>query len=149
MVLPDVLVGQVSTSVDEAKDSSLVPGQLTASTLKSVTENENELKYYKIRHEKTGNLQLLPGRGVVLSKSYGLVASSPKSSTIISLLRLMAWSRSVSTDLLESSLFFRPHDSKFSLPYVQTACVKIVMRILRVCLPVMFYIPVHTGPGST
>ena len=36
----DVLVGQVSVSVTELKISSLVPGQLTASTLKSVTESK-------------------------------------------------------------------------------------------------------------
>merc|ERR1711970_517382 len=97
----EVLVGQVSTSVADEKLCSLVPGQFTASTLKSV--------------------KFPPGRWVVLSKSYGLVTSSPKSRTIISLLRLMAVSKSVSTDLLETSLFLRPQDSKFSLPYVHTA----------------------------
>ena len=34
----EVRVGQVSVSVTELNTSSLVPGQLTASTLKSVTE---------------------------------------------------------------------------------------------------------------
>ena len=51
-----------------------------------------------------------------MSDSYGLVASSPKSRTMISLLRLMAVSSSDSTDRLLTSRFFRPQDSKFSRP---------------------------------
>ena len=68
------------------------------------------------------NLQFPPAFGPLgLSKSYGLVASSPKSSTIISRDKLMAVSTELSTARLDTSLFFLPQDSKFSLPYVHTA----------------------------
>ena len=134
----EVRVGQVSVSVTELKISSLVPGQFTASTLKSVTEGKYfytetlfDLIFQNIFYDYEQIfiiiilkiLRFPPSGGPLgLSKSYGLVASSPKSSTIISRDKLMAVSTELSTARLDKSLFFLPQDSKFSLPYVQTAC---------------------------